>query len=553
MSRKQNQLKPETPGRHRPDLTEAILLFSPFLTGLFYLWGAALAVIGLTAALLAAQRKQALRVYLSPLLLACGSLVLFQLGGCLWGTDRGMALAGALQFLPLPLFVLALQQREPEERMRMLRCLPHTAAGMVLLSFLLSRIPACADRFLVNGRLAGFFQYPNTFAIYLLAALIVQLHGEPGGRKGKWVLFSVLLIGLALTQSKAAAVLLIAVLLLSAVRAENEKEKWALGLSAAVFAGAGLFLALTGRVSLSTFYGRLLYAQDALPVILRHPLGLGYTGYYWLQGSFQTGVYSVRHVHNELLQLLLDVGWIPTGLFLWALVQAFRAPDGNFCRKLVLAVLCVHALFDFDTQFVSMAFLLLTAASVEPLGAAGLDARMAGVSAARRLSPRVFAAVLGLLCLFALWLGAASVLLAADRPQDAIRLYPAYTEALIRMLPGSGNGDLADRILRLNASAAPAWDIRAEDAFQRGDFDTALSAKEEAVRLSRYNQQEYLEYRNLLEQIRLRLAARGDAAGAARCTAKLEALPGMMKAVLDQTSALGRMIQDQPNLTLPPS
>ena len=68
MSRKQNQLKQETPGRHRPDLTEAILLFSPFLTGLFYLWGAALAVIGLTAALLAAQRKQALRVYLSPLL-----------------------------------------------------------------------------------------------------------------------------------------------------------------------------------------------------------------------------------------------------------------------------------------------------------------------------------------------------------------------------------------------------------------------------------------------------------------------------------------------------
>ena len=202
---------------------------------------------------------------------------------------------------------------------------------------------------------------------------------------------------------------------------------------------------------------------------------------------------------------------------------------------------------------VAMGVLLLTTASVEPLGAAGPDARMAGMSAARKLSPRVFAAVSGLLCLFALWLGTASVLLAADRPQEAARLYPAYTEALIRMLPGSGNGDLADRILRLNASAAPAWDIRAEDAFQRSDFDTALSAKEEAVRLSRYNQQEYLEYRNLLEQIRLRLTARGDAGGAARCTAKLEALPGMMKAVLDQTSALGRMIQDQPNLTLPPS
>ena len=553
MSRKQKQLRPETPGRHRPGLTEAILLFSPFLTGPFYLWGAALAVIGLTAALLLKQRKEALRFFLSPLLLACGSLVLFQLGGCLWGTDRGMALAGALQFLPLPLFVLALQQRELEERMQMLRFLPHTAAAMVFLTILLSLLPSCADRFLVNGRLAGFFQYPNVFAIYLLSALIVLLQGGSSSRKEKWSLFPVLVVGLALTQSKTAAVLLIAVLILSAVRAESGKEKGLLALTAALFAGAGLFLALTGRVSFSTFYGRLLYAQDAVPVILRHPLGLGYTGYYWLQGSFQTGVYSVRHVHNELLQLLLDVGWIPAGLFLWALVQAFRAPDGNFCRRLLLAVLCVHALFDFDTQFVAVAFLLLTAASVEPLGAAGHDGRMAGMRAARKLSPPVFTVVSGLLCLFALWLGTASVLLEAGRPQEAAGLYSAYTEALIRMFPESGDGDLADRILRLNESAAPAWDIRAEDAFQRGDFDTALSAKEEAVRLSRYNQQEYLEYRNMLEQIRLRLSGRGDAAGAARCTAKLEALPGMMEAVLEQTSALGRMIQDRPNLMLPPS
>ena len=102
-------------------------------------------------------------------------------------------------------------------------------------------------------------------------------------------------------------------------------------------------------------------------------------------------------------------------------------------------------------------------------------------------------------------------------------------------------------------SAAPAWDRRAEAAFQRGDFDTALDAKEEAVRLSRYNRQEYLEYRSLLEQVRLRCLGLGDAAGAARCSAKLEALPGRMQAVLDGTSALGRMIDDQPNLSLPPS
>ena len=425
----------------------------------------------------------------------------------------------------------------------MLTWLPHTAAAMVLLSFLLSRIPACAGRFLINGRLAGFFQYPNTFAAYLLAALVVLLHGAPVGRREKQILSLILLFGLALAQSKAAAVLLIAVLIVSAVYADAGSEKRLLFLAALLFAGAGLFLALSGRLSFSTFFGRLLYARDALPVIARHPLGLGYTGYYWLQGSFQTGVYSVRHVHNELLQLLLDVGWIPAGLFLWALVEAFRSPEGGLCRRLLLAVLCLHALFDFDTQFVSVAFLMLTAASVEPKGT-------------RKLPGPVFAALSVPLCLFSLWLGTASALLAAGRPQEAAGWYPGYTEALIRMLPETENSrieETADRILRLSGRAARARDCKAAAAFQRGDFDAALDAKEEAVRLSRYNRQEYLEYRSLLEQVRIRCLGRGDAAGAARCSAKLEALPGRMQAVLDGTSALGRMIDDQPNLSLPPS
>lgn len=561
MNRKQKAFKNAAPGRERINLTEGILLFSPFLTGLFHLWGAAFAVIALTAALAVLQKKEALRISLSPLLLSCCSLVLFLSGGCLWGTDRGMALAGTLKFLPLPLFVLALQQRKLEDRMRLLRFLPQTAALMVLLSFFLSRIPAWADHFLVNGRLAGFFQYPNTFAAYLLAALIVLIHGQGDGssvladsksrplvRQQKPpaclqpLLFAVLLFGLALAQSKAAIILLIAVLILSAVRADLVREKRLFGLSAALFAGAGLFLLLRGPVSFSTFFGRLLYARDALPVILRHPLGLGYTGYYWLQGSFQTGVYSVRHVHNELLQLLLDVGWIPAGLFLWAMVQSFRSPDGNFCRKLLLAVLCLHALADFDTQFLSVAFLMLTSASVEPCGS-------------RRISPRVFAAVSIPVCLFSFWLGTAALLLYEGRPSEAANWYPAYTEALVRMLPEAENNrteELADRILRLNVSCAPAWDVKAEAAFRRGDFDEAISAKEEAVHLSRYNRQEYWEYQNLLERIRVRCLSRGDAEGAARCSAKLEAIPEMAQNVLAQTSALGRMIQDQPNLSLPP-
>ena len=99
----------------------------------------------------------------------------------------------------------------------------------------------------------------------------------------------------------------------------------------------------------STFMGRLLYARDVLPVIFTHPLGLGYQGYLYLQGSFQTGVYQTRFVHNELLQTLVDVGWLPAGLLAAAAVQAFRR--GDVKRRAALILLLGYALFDFDFQF----------------------------------------------------------------------------------------------------------------------------------------------------------------------------------------------------------
>ena len=82
-------------------------------------------------------------------------------------------------------------------------------------------------------------------------------------------------------------------------------------LLAACVAAALLFVAITGNqdtigrfltISLesSTLMGRLLYYRDVLPVILKHPFGLGYMGYYYAQGGFQTGVYATKFVHNEL-------------------------------------------------------------------------------------------------------------------------------------------------------------------------------------------------------------------------------------------------------------
>ena len=537
---------------------EWLILLCPFLCGGFFPWASAPVSLVLVVLHLLLLRRGLLCPTHSAPFLAAVSIVFFHLCGLFWGTDRGMALVGAVQFLPLPLFILLLEQFASERRMDPLQKMPYAASAMVLLSFLLSRIPSLAPWFLVAGRQAGFFQYPNTYAVYLLFALVLVLFGTPL-RFGKLPWAAVTTLGIILSGSRTVFFLLLAVSLVFFFMDKSKQSRLhILILAALVLFGSVLYVLLTGNrgsvgrfltVSLtsSEFVGRLLYARDALPVILRHPLGLGYTGYRCLQGSFQTGVYSVQHVHNELLQLLLDVGWIPAALFLWALWRGFRSREGGLCRKLLLAVLVLHCLLDFDTQFVSVALLLFLVLDAEPQARKPASPSRA----VRGLS----AGILLVSALFSLWIGTASFLYYLRKPADAVRVYPAYTAALADLLPDAAEqnlGPLADRVLRLNKAVALAYDARAKADFSAGNFSGMIAHKQEAIRLSRYNLTEYLDYFDILRYARERYLQRGDPDSADSCLSLIIEIPGMLETVDAQTSRLGRIIRDKPDLTLPP-
>ena len=532
---------------------EWLLLFCPCLFGLFYPWCAALISPVLIALLLVLLHHGLLRGTRSIVFLAALSIPLFHLGGILWGTDRGMAPAGAVQFLPLPLFVLLLEQYSCEQRMTLLRKMPYAASVMVLLSLLLSRIPALQGWFLVAGRQSGFFQYPNTYALYLLLSLILVLFGQPL-RFGQIPCFVILLSGIILSGSRTVFVLLLGVLLIHLLREKSKRAFLTVLLPVGLLVlSAFLIPALTGEhgvitryltisLSSSEFLGRLLYARDALPVILKHPLGLGYTGYRWLQGSFQTGVYSVQHVHNEFLQLLLDAGWIPAGLFTVALFRSFRSEEGGLCRRLFLAVLILHCLLDFDTQFVSIGMLLFLAMDTVP-------------AAAHRIQrPPVLAAAFSALVLFSLWVGSASFLQYLGRSSVSAKMDPVYTAALIDLLPSASEEQadrLADRILTLNPAVASAYDVKARSAFHAGRWEDMITCKKKAVSLCPYHLPAYLEFSEMLRLSYERCLQQGDREAAAQCLRALHELPAALASVKARTSPLGWRIHDQPNLELP--
>ena len=525
----------------------------PFFVGGFFEWASCAAAMFLLVYLFYCVRRQGyLRVPKSVALLAVSVTALAYGVSALWGVDHGMALIGFAKFLPLPLFALAASQVRPEVRRKMLETALLSGVVMTVASFILSRIPFLAGWFLVNGRLAGFFQYPNTFALFLLVGAAVIAFDE------RWSVLRalglvVLTAGIFLTGSRAVLVML----LVAAVAAMFGKNDRRIRLSLAgavvlllaavcIYAAATKDLSTAARlftssVSSSTFLGRLLYWRDALPVILKHPFGLGYLGYSFTQGSFQTGVYSVQHVHNDLLQFFLDVGWVPTALLVWAVCRGLK--KGDRLSRAVIVLIAAHIMFDFDMQFIAVDFVLLAALDLDGEGEWRLKKRTALYAAG---------CVLSFGCVY---FGAATGLYYGRAYKACTDLYPGYTNAWMATLAEAKDADgmdaVADRIISLNDSVSVAYSAKARAAYARGDFGSMIDYKRRAISLARYSLPEYLDYIDMLT-VGVRLyKENGDDASADYCARQAQSVPEMLAEVQENSSALAWKIDEKPELSLP--
>lgn len=533
---------------------QVFLLASPFLCGGFYEGVSCLFSVILTGYLLYLLKKSGVIIIKINLTWISMLLLVIAYGvSVIWAVDHGMAVLGFVKFLPLLLFLTIIMQIQGG-REALLDMVPLAGGFMTVLSSVLGQIPLWRDYFWVNKRLAGFFQYPNAFALYLIAGTVI-LAGKDVWNRRQIINIIVLLSGIVLTGSRTSFFILLAVLAGYTVFHKNSGlRKVLLLLMAGLAALTGLYVMLTGNVSnvgrymtsftnTSTFLGRLLYFKDALPVILRHPLGLGYMGYYYLQGSFQTGVYSVLHIHNELLQVFLDVGWIPAVLLAAAAVKSFLAKQTGLTRRMLLFAVSVHCMFDFDLQFIVIGFVLLLAMDTE----SGDERRIAS----KVWIPAAAGILMGVSC----WFGIVSGFYRWGEYETAAALYPGCTDAWLKMLPRAKDEDemerLADNILELNQSASLAYSAKARLAYAEGDFESMIEYKQKAIALARYELEEYLDYFDMLYVGVQLYEQAGDEESAEFCRQKLLEIPDMMEEVLDETDELAYKIKDKPDLALP--
>lgn len=536
------------------------MLVIPFWYGLFYEYTAffAGAILSIFLLVILLQKKQ-IALYKSIPFYLYTTLILCYLLATLWAVDKEEAWQGFLKFLPAILLFLCLMQLEAKERSLLFTSIPLGGCIMCLLSYLLYWIPAIRPYlYSENGRLIGFFQYSNTFAMYLFIGYLI-LWNKKDKHKIDYISFLVLLSGVVFSGSRTVFILLVLYTFYKLITLKLSKKKVLLLLLtfAIVMIVVTLVLQLTGNsnvitrlftISLqeSTLLGRMIYNLDGLQLLVQHPLGMGYGGYAWAVNTVQTADYQVKYVHNDILQQGLDAGIVAMGLLLAIGIYGLCSKKLSKPQKEILIVLFLHLCMDFDLQFLSMHFILVMAIFEE-------NAPTKIFSAKSKILPCT--ATLLLFGTF-LYLGIAMMALQTDNLTLAEEMLPSNTKVQVARLQKTNNltqaNAIADTILAQNTYVSEAYSIKAAYAYQHEQWEQMVSYQKQVIALNPYQIQNYEDYILLLSSALENTIQQNQVERTEQLVTYLLQVEELLEQVKQRTNALAYQTVDKPELELKP-
>lgn len=534
---------------------QVLFIILPFFYGMYYEFcGTVITVLILGILILLFLKKRHLRLslsvgfFMSILFAACYFITIP------YAVDSGIAALGAAKVIWIPLFLIACHQLPSEKRNKIFSMIPYMGVLLCLLGFMAYFLPWLQGYFYINGRLSSGFQYANTFALFLLAGIILLCDKKEMVWKD-YLSGGILLCGIALSGSRIVFVLTFLTLLYLIIRNKNLRLAAGISFLAAIFLLYIFFqkdVRNIGRITTisftdSTLLGRFLYAGDALGLLLKHPFGMGHMGYYYMENEIQTGMYSVQYVHNDLLQIGLDLGLIPMLLYVAAVVYCLAGKQIPHDKKLILLVVFLHGLLDFDLAYsviLCMVFMVM-------------DDRMImwkdwKISRTIHIRGKQWLAVSGVLLFGALYLSVPLIARYQEKMDLAIQWYPWDTEAKLALLSESEDARrvdrLADEILQQNDTCALAYYAKAMVANCNNQYKKMIWYQKESIARNYFSHEAYLNYAYMLYDGLYYAAETGNEQVYAMCKKEMEKLPSYMESAKKKLGKLGKMIHDQPDL-----
>lgn len=538
-------------------LIKVFLFLTPFLFGLYFEFASYFAQILILVILLIKLCKvKKCKIYLNFEALALAVISAGYLITCIYAIDKGMAFLGFLKFtIPLT-FGFLLMQYKQEETIDMMKLIPVSGVIMVMVSLLFKYIPFLPDVFyLPNGRMMGFLQYANTFALFLLIGIIYSANYIKG--KTKVIIYNIILLfGILVSGCRTVQVLTLLNYIIMIVK-KKELRIYFIALLLVTIAGTITYVLITsnfntiGRyLTISTasrsLQERLLYYKDAIPLILRNPFGLGYMGYSYIQPQIQTGIYQAVYVHNDFLQLILDIGIIPTIIFGVAMAKSIISKNNSKSLKLFLLTIALHILLDFDLQFLIIFLILVISLDIWSGKEFEFEvSKMAVISA-----NSIFIAIY-------LYFALTTFFHYIEKDEISAKMYPIYTEANIQIADKYmeiedliNANKIASKILETNKELGMSHNIKAYYYLKNQKWNLMEQNKKRYLEINKYDMSEYEDYVLMLSKAIEYYAQNDEMEKAMEYIKKVAEVPSIIEQVKNSTQSIAYELKEVPNFEL---
>lgn len=474
---------------------------------------------------------------------------------CIYAIDKGMAFLGFLKFTIPITFAILLMQYPKQSVNKIVNIIPIAGIVMIFLSMVFRYIPFLPDEFyLPNGRMGGFFQYSNTFALFLLIGIICLINSNKS--KIKTIIgTAILLIGIYLSGSRTVFLLTILNFIIFIIKFKRIRKQLIALLGISILASIGYVVItnnfqtigryLTTSINSSTLLGRILYYKDAMPEILKHPFGLGYMGYSYIQPSIQTGIYKALYVHNEFLQLALDIGIIPIIVFIIAIIKSLINKCKFNMKKQILLTIVLHILLDFDLQFLCIFLILVMTLNL-----------WTGKKYIFDLNKIIAIVSIAIISIIYLYFGICTLFHYLSKDEFAVKMYPVYTEANLSLVYKYAENDInkanaiASNVLETNTNSELVYNVKALYNMQKENWKLMIKNKQKSLEINKYEESNYEEYILMLSGAIDYYAKKDDMETAMEYIKLVIEVPSKIEQVKNSTSSISYKLNDIPNIEL---
>lgn len=430
----------------------------------------------------------------------------------IWSVDRSRNVEGILTGIVLLGWYMLVNLLEDKKKNELLSVLPYAGVIVVVIS-VVALTGVVNVKLWASERLGGIFQYSNTCALFLMLGVIVESWQINRKKYIHFILLIVNTAGIFLTGSRSIVLALIIWLLYKGFTQKKDRKIYFIFSVIAVTVIAVLgFLHLglenIARVatvfeSSSSVWARILFWKDALILIVKHPLGMGYMGYSYAQEAVKTGVYTTMFVHNELLQICLDYGIIAMVLILAYIVRQIVCGRQSRLAKELLVVIVISSLVDFHMQYfiILMVLCLCLDGDVDLSFYNKISLLRKKQSKNASASTGIILGLFVLILLFAYETVAYGSIYRGNY-NLAHRLLPHNTEAMEMIAMNTSDmseaKEMADRIIKINKYSKDAYQVLEYAAAVEGNAEELIHYGSKVAELSRYDIEQYRQYDQLL-------------------------------------------------------